>query len=86
MTDNGKDRAQKAFKSVEKAAAKARTVVIGAMREARAETRRNEQITLAKEVKRLKREENLSNGTIADELDISESTVRALLAMRIPGE
>ena len=86
MTDNGKDRAQQAFKSVEKAAAKARTVVIGAMREARAETRRNEQITLAKEVKRLKREENLSNGTIADELDISESTVRTLLAMRIPGE
>ena len=37
-------------------------------------------------VKRLKREENLSNGTIADELDISESTVRTLLAMRIPGE
>lgn len=86
MTDNGEDRAQQAFKSVEKAAAKARTVVIGAMREARAETRRNEQIALAKEVKRLKREENLSNSTIADELDISESTVRALLAMRIPGE
>lgn len=86
MTDNGKDRAQKAFKSVEKAAAKARTVVIGAMREARAETRRNEQITLAKEVKRLKSEENLSNGTIADELDISESSVRAYLLMKIPGE
>lgn len=86
MTDNGTERARKAFKQVENAANAARKTVSNAMRSARAESRAQENYAMAREVKRLKREKNLSNDTIADELGISESSVRAYLLMKVPGE
>ncbi len=85
MTKNGSERARKALKQVEVAAVAARKTVRDAMRNARYENRREEQLALAREVQRLKREENLSNHTIAQELDISESSVRIFLGMKIPG-
>lgn len=86
MTDNGSERARKAFKQVEHAATAARRTVTDAMRTARAESRRQENYMMSREVKRLKEEHYMSNDTIADELGISESSVRAYLLMKIPGE
>ena len=83
MTDNGSERARKAFKTVEKAAHEARNKVARAMRDAQAESRREQNYALAREAKRLKREKHYSNGRIADEMDMSESSVRALLLMKI---
>lgn len=86
MTDNHSERARKAFKKVEHAAVAARKTVTDAMRNARYENRKQENYAMSREVKRLKREKHLSNDTIADELGIPESSVRAYLLMKIPGE
>ena len=86
MTDKMENLAQKAYKSVEAAATAARKTVIDAQRSSRAEARIQENYRLSREAKRLKREEHLPNNAIADRMGMSESSVRALLLLRIPGE
>ena len=84
--DTPAERVQKAYKSVEKAATAARNTVIAAQRNARAESKREEQEKLSREVKRLKRDKGMYNSQIAEKLGLSESSVRALLLMKIKGE
>lgn len=84
--DTPAERTQKAFKAVENTAKLARASVIVAQRNAAAETRRKAQEEQSREAKRLKREEHLPNSVIADRMNVSESTVRALLLLHIKGE
>lgn len=83
--DTPAERTQKAFKAVERTATLARGAVIAAQRSAAAETRRKAQEELSRRAKAMKRA-GYYNSQIAETLDVSESSVRTLLLMKIKGE